>query len=135
MGQQQLLLITLGVIIVGIAITTGIAYFKQKSVDSNRDGVIIDLNTLANDAGAYYKKPKSMGGGGSSYIGFSISPLLDTTGNGHYYILSSSGSKISIRGVGVESVGSAVSCNSNANKVQYTIEMDDNQDRVLTKNN
>jgi len=50
MGQQQILLIVLGIIIVGIAIVIGIDNFQSKAVQANRDAVIIDLNYLASDA-------------------------------------------------------------------------------------
>ena len=134
MGQQQLLLITLGVIIVSIAVTTGIAYFNQSSIDANRDAVVMDLNYLADYAFAYFKKPKTLAGGGGSFVGFSIQSQLDTTSNGNYNIISVSNSKISIKGIGVESVSSVVSCNPNTNKIQYTIDLDDNQNRTVTKN-
>jgi Tfp pilus assembly protein PilN len=47
MGQQQLLLIILGVIIVGIAVAVGITMFQDNAVDQNRSAVIADLTTLA----------------------------------------------------------------------------------------
>ena len=56
MGQQQLLLIVLGVIIVGIAIAVGISMFKSNAQSSNRDQVINDLNNLAAKAQQYYRK-------------------------------------------------------------------------------
>ncbi len=42
MGQQQLLLIILGVIIVGIAVAVGITMFQDNAVDQNRSAVIAD---------------------------------------------------------------------------------------------
>ena len=72
MGQQQLLLIVLGVIIVGIAIVVGINLFNANAVSANRDGVISDLNNLGALAHQYYNKPTSMAGGGNSFAGFAI---------------------------------------------------------------
>jgi len=46
MGQQQLLLIVLGVIVVGIAVIVGINLFTVNAVSSNRDGVTADLTNL-----------------------------------------------------------------------------------------
>ena len=40
MGQQQLLLIVLGVIVVGIAVVVGINLFNANSISSDRDGVV-----------------------------------------------------------------------------------------------
>jgi hypothetical protein len=64
MGQQQLLLIVLGVIIVGIAIAVGISMFKSSAVDANRSAVASDLANLASKAQRYYRTPVELGGGG-----------------------------------------------------------------------
>jgi hypothetical protein len=92
MGQQQLLLIVLGVIVVGIAVVVGINLFNANAVSSNRDAVVSDLNNLGAMAQQYYKKPISMGGGGNTFDGSSgtggvawvIPAQLDTTANGTY---------------------------------------------------
>ena len=84
MGQQQLLLIVLGVIVVGIAVVVGINLFNANAVSSNRDGVVSDLNNLGAMAQQYYKKPASMGGGGNTFTGWTIATQLDTTANGYY---------------------------------------------------
>src|ERR1700690_2931116 len=78
MGQQQLLLIILGVIIVGIAVAVGITMFQDNAVDQNRSAVIADLTTLAAKAQQYYAKPVSLGGGGNSVVGLTA----DATGLG-----------------------------------------------------
>jgi hypothetical protein len=103
MGQQQLLLIVLGVIIVGIAIVVGINLFQSSAVDANRNAVIQDLNTLAAKAQEYFKKPTSLGGGGNSFVGFVIPTGLGTNANGTYTI-STAGTATSIvfTGVGTE---------------------------------
>ncbi len=67
MGQQQLLLIVLGVIIVGIAVVVGINVFTASSSSANRDAVISDLTNLASMAQTFYRKPTALGGGGNSF--------------------------------------------------------------------
>ena len=89
MGQQQLLLIVLGVIIVGIAIAVGISMFKSNAQSSNRDQVINDLNNLAAKAQQYYRKPTSMAGGGQSFVGFTLSKVDTANANGFYQISNS----------------------------------------------
>ncbi len=69
MGQQQLLLIILGVIIVGIAIAVGLSLFSAQSVQSNRDAIINDMNNLAAQAYQYRIRPTSMAGGAGSVRG------------------------------------------------------------------
>jgi len=88
MGQQQLLLIVLGVIIVGIAIVVGINLFNANAISSNRDAIISDLNNLGANAEQYYLKPTSMGGGGNHFTdgtnAWAIPTQLVNTANGTY---------------------------------------------------
>lgn len=84
MGQQQLLLIILGVIIVGIAIAVGLSMFTAQSVGANRDAIISDLTNMAANAYQYRIRPTTMGGGGGDYTGYSIPPSLASNENGAY---------------------------------------------------
>jgi len=89
MGQQQLLLIVLGVIIVGIAVVVGINLFNANAEESTKDGVVSDCTNLGAMAQQYYKKPTSMGGGGNSFVGwevpgFGVAGGLDSTAYGLY---------------------------------------------------
>ena len=87
MGQQQLLLIILGVIVVGIAIAVGISMFSSSSIQSNKDALINDLNNLAADAYQFRIRPTTMAGGGGSYTGgngYSIPSKLASNDNGTY---------------------------------------------------
>ncbi len=120
MGQQQLLLIVLGVIVVGIAVVVGINLFNANATSSNRDGVISDLNNLGAMAQQYYKKPTSMAGGGNSFstangaaVAWSIPNGLASNANGSY-VLTSGDQSITIVGTGTE-VG-----NDGSAKVQAT---------------
>jgi hypothetical protein len=101
MGQQQLLLIVLGVIVVGIAVVVGINLFNANATSANRDGVISDLNNLGAMAQQYYKKPTSMGGGGNTFTGWLIPTGLDSTANGTYSPTVTA-SSVSIVGTGTE---------------------------------
>ena len=84
MGQQQLLLIVLVMIIVGIAIVFSITLFRQKAIDSKRDLLINECGNLAMDAMKYYKKPSNLGGGGNTFVGWSIPDIIITTATGNY---------------------------------------------------
>ena len=101
MGQQQLLLIVLGVIIVGIAVVVGINLFTANSSESNRNGVIADLTNLASLAHQHYRKPASLGGGTNTFTGFTIPGQLDTTGHGTYAVTVAAQS-VTLVGTGVE---------------------------------
>jgi len=50
MGQQQLLLILLGIVIVGAAIAVGILIYSSQSVESNRDALVGDINNVSSAA-------------------------------------------------------------------------------------
>jgi hypothetical protein len=89
MGQQQLLLIVLGVIIVGIAVVVGINLFNANAEESTKDGVVSDCTNLGAMAQQYYKKPTSMGGGGNAFTGWEVPGTgvpggLDSTAYGLY---------------------------------------------------
>jgi len=112
MGQQQLLLIILGVIIVGIAVAVGITMFQSNAVSSNRDAVISDMNMLASRCQAYYRKPVSMGGGGGTFTPAAPAPTLNSlfspadlaNDNGHYTVTPAAQS-VTVVGMGKEVAG------------------------------
>jgi hypothetical protein len=105
MGQQQLLLIILGVIIVGIAIAVGLSLFSAQSVQANKDAITNDLNNLAANAYQYRIRPSSMGGGSNSYTGYSIPSKLRTNENASYTIVSNSGNGIVLMGTSIQNSG------------------------------
>ena len=79
MGQQQLLLIVLGVIIVGIAVVVGINLFNANAEESAKDTLVSEGTNLGAMAQQYFKKPVALGGGGNSFAGFTIPTALATT--------------------------------------------------------
>ncbi len=86
MGQQQLLLIILGVIIVGIAIAVGLSLFSAQSIQAAKDAMINDMNNIAAYAYQYKIRPTSMGGGGGTYTGLKLPTKMATNDNGIYTI-------------------------------------------------
>ncbi len=104
MGQQQLLIIILGVIIIGIAVAVGIIMFDDDAVSSNRDAMSTDLTHLAAKAMHYYGRPTSMGGGGHSFVGISMDRIVNSTFadniNGIYSITSVTPDSVKFQGVG-----------------------------------
>jgi len=63
MGTQQILLIVLSVIIVGIAVAVGISMFNTQSVAADQQAIAADLQSFGAQVLAYLKTPTSMGGG------------------------------------------------------------------------
>jgi type II secretory pathway pseudopilin PulG len=79
MGQQQLLLIILGVIVVGIAVAVGITMFTDNAQSANRDAVTNDLVNLASRAQQHYRRPAALGGGQGAFDDSKGGRLLDIT--------------------------------------------------------
>jgi len=67
MGQQQLLLVILVTVIVGIATVVAINTFSSASKAANRDAVTNDMVAIAASAQSYYVKPKMLNGGGNDF--------------------------------------------------------------------
>jgi hypothetical protein len=72
MGQQQLLLITVGVIAVGIAVMIGISLFAEAASEANRDELVSALNSLGSMAQEYYLTPTMLGGGNRKFKGWKM---------------------------------------------------------------
>jgi Tfp pilus assembly protein PilE len=104
MGQQQLLLIVLGVIVVGIAVAIGITIFTESAAQANFDAVMSDMLRIASNAQQWYMKPSSLGGGGRTFANVSL-PNLNMAGsnaNGIYTLGSIQAGSFNITGVGKE---------------------------------
>jgi Tfp pilus assembly protein PilE len=119
MGQQQLLLIVLSVIIVGIAVVVGINMFNDQAASSNLDAVTADLVNLASRAQQHFRRPTAMGGGGGSFAlltnnaaGLAYLTTQPTNDNGTYSISTAgNATSVTLQGVGVEDGdGDGVNC-------------------------
>lgn len=75
MGQQQLLLVILVTIIVGIATVVAINTFGSAADSANVDAVRQDLTSMAAAAQGYYMKPEALGGGGQDFGGITYNNM------------------------------------------------------------
>ena len=75
MGQQQLLLLVLGIVIVGLAVVVGLTAFEQNLRKSNADQVVAGNARIAALAQTWKMTASAMGGGQSAdgFEGFSLS--------------------------------------------------------------
>ncbi len=101
MGQQQFLLITLGVIIVALMIAVSIAMFNDQAAASNRDAISNDLVNYAVGAQEYVRRPTMLGGGGGSFVGF-VLPGTGRNADGRFQISAVTTSGVDLEGVGIE---------------------------------
>lgn len=104
MGQQQLLLIMLGVIIVGVAIFVGIGMFSANSVEQKRNEIINECTILASEAQVYYRRPKAYGGGGKSFVGWELPKEFSKTEAGYFVKTDIQPEQVKITGTGNELV-------------------------------
>ena len=107
MGQQQLLLLVLSAIIVGISIVVGINMFSSSAFQANRENVIQEAVNVGAKAQEWYRKPVVLGGGGRAFDGLtsvdlSVLGVPDTTANGFYDISDATGDTLTITATGVE---------------------------------
>ncbi|MEM8556890.1 MAG: hypothetical protein AAGG50_03510 [Bacteroidota bacterium] len=63
MGQQQLLLLVLGIVLVGLAVVVGIQAFEENQRKTRQDQTMVLLSDIAAKAIAWKKTPVAMGGG------------------------------------------------------------------------
>ena len=85
MGQQQLLLLILGIVMVGLAVVAGLQAYSQNRVKSNGDQLVVDGIRIATDAQAWYQKADAYGGGAGTYTGLTLERMgWQTNGAGEY---------------------------------------------------
>jgi len=102
MGQQQLLLIVLATIIVGVAIVVGINMFSTGAINAERDALIQDVNTIASYAGAWWRKPTVLAGGSRDFTGSSLRDFGSdsTNANGSFVLLVHSSDSLQVTATG-----------------------------------
>ena len=107
MGQQQLLLLVMGVIIAGMAVVSGIVAFQEKMRQHEMDH-IVDRNLKIASAAALWKTKKDpYDGGNASYSGLDENGFdrlnLDVdTGRALFEITEADGINLIITGVSTE---------------------------------
>jgi len=85
MGTQQILLIVLSVIIVGVAIAVGITMFRNQAVNSNAQQLAAEATNIRNEIVQWYKTPADQGGAGRVVTDTNIPVLytrVDANGTG-----------------------------------------------------
>lgn len=107
MGQQQLILLVLATVIVGLATVVGIRAFSENADKSNADAMLQDAIRIANDFQAARQKPAPLGGiptfTGSTFsnIGYASPNGNDYTNlNGRFTLAVVGGDEITITGDG-----------------------------------
>jgi hypothetical protein len=105
MGQQQILLIVIGVIVVAIAVVGGISIFSASHDDSIKDELVTQCLAIGVNAQQFFLKPAGMGGGNNTYntggpgnAGYVIPGKMLSTNNGDYTIITKADTSIILQG-------------------------------------
>ncbi|MBE0644832.1 MAG: hypothetical protein IH600_12180 [Bacteroidetes bacterium] len=117
MGTQQLLLIVLGVIIVGIAVVVGINIFGSNAEQANKDAVTQDCLRVAAAAQGFFRKPEMLGGGEGDFTNIEITDcgmtaddgetMVSTNINGVYTLSGNADADLTITGNPLDGTGAA----------------------------
>jgi len=126
LGQQQLLLIVLGLVVIAIAVVIGISLFRAHAISSKRDILTNETIDMAAQAISYYKRTREFGGGGKSFIGWQIPPQLQNTINGSYVI-----DQINKDEVVIIATGTEVVTGNDSIQVKTTVVPDNYQIEVI----
>ena len=105
MGQQQLLLVILAIIVIGVSVAIASQLFLASAEDSNKDSIIAELTNLATLSLEYYPKPVMMAGGGRSFTNWQIPSQLDTSTSGTYTISQANNNQLILIGSPIQGSG------------------------------
>jgi hypothetical protein len=84
MGNQQILLLTLTTVLIGIAVAVGLSMVKDYESDSIISEVEEHVGQIALDITMFYEKPTSLGGGGRTFTGYTLPFSMASTPNATY---------------------------------------------------
>lgn len=101
MGQQQLLLLVMGVVLVGIAVVAGMHVFDAKMRQSTMDNLLDRNLSIATNAVVWKSKSDPYYGGDASYSDFTLhsTALKGTTASGRFEITRADGDDLWITAV------------------------------------
>lgn len=116
MGTQQILMIVVGVIIVGIAVSVGFFAFNSAGYNSNKSAVATDIQDLSTKLTQFWMLPASMGGANKNIVNVTVASVgatlgfeesdgiyKKTTDNGEYRVISVNDGIVVLGGLGIAS--------------------------------
>jgi hypothetical protein len=133
MGQQQLLLLVLSTVIVGLATVAGIQAFSENQAQATQDALTQKGVTIASDVRGLASKPQQLGGVDTSSSGDSVSEIYSALGHSsdnlktHY---DGSGDAIPAQGA-----GSDATCQINKDPVEIECKAPDSPQIVTVSFN
>ncbi len=99
MGQSQILLIVLSMLLIAIASAVGITMFNSYSTTANKDSIVLEIVEIGNFAYQYRLRPTVFEGGNGKFTGVNFPAELINTPNAEYVTtISDDGAEITIEG-------------------------------------
>jgi hypothetical protein len=127
MGQQQLLLLVLSTVIVGLATVAGIQAFSENQEQATRDALSQRALTIASDINALAAEPTQMGG-----VDTTASSLQSTVVNRAGYETVSVGQNNSTTKIAAPGAGDGAGCTiGGSDPVEVTCTSPDLDDNVV----
>ena len=107
MGQQQLLMVVLTMVLVGVAIIVGQTMFEANAINNTQSVLAHDLLFYASKARGYYWRPSYLGGAHKDFTNILNMNLFSGGENedGYFYIVSASTDELVLEGVGKLVIG------------------------------
>ncbi len=104
MGQQQMLLVLMAAMIIGIAIVLGLTMYQENALAANQDDLRDALMTVAARAQGWYRRPASLGGGARSFAQISWTKIHfdSSTTSGEFTMTNKQQGSFRITGVSKE---------------------------------
>ena len=126
MGQQQLLMVVLSMVLIGVAIVVGLTMVQANAIEASRSALVYDLLHFASKARGYYWRPSYLGGANRDFTNIASMNLFvwDSNANGRYYIESTRQDELVLVGVGHiviggDSITVRISVNERNSRVEY----------------
>ncbi len=118
MGTQQIMVLVIGVIVVGLAISVGFVVFNSGAYNSNKTAIATDMQEMSTKMMQYWLLPTSMGGANKSISNVTIASVGAALGyteeggvyrfvndNGEFRVLSAENGIAVIGAIGTASKG------------------------------
>lgn len=110
MGSNQVLLLVLVTVIIGIAIILAVNMFNENAASANLDRITFFLTELGGRAQKYYRTPIWLAGGGHSFSGITadaqgiaLLTSISQTEDGQFTVLTAGNdTQVTLQGVGIE---------------------------------
>ncbi|MDD3236149.1 MAG: hypothetical protein PHH43_07460 [Candidatus Cloacimonetes bacterium] len=113
MGAQQILMLVIGVIVVGLAVAVGIVMFNSNAYNANRTAIAADMQGLKIRMSEFWMLPSSMGGANQNTANLQMENVGNSLGlsnndgvysysgdNGEFRLISVDNGEVVIGGLG-----------------------------------